>query len=997
MTEQTVTVRLKADVSAYKAALHDASRAGADMTVGTEQNLARLGQQMNALGSTLTRKLTLPLFALGTGAAVAAVHWESAWAGVTKTVDGTAEQLADLEAGLRDMAKELPATHGEIAAVAEAAGQLGVAVDDVEQFTRVMIDLGETTNLTSDAAATSIAQMMNIMQSAPEDVERLASTLVELGNNGASTEREILDMALRLAGAGQLIGLAEGEVLALANAMASVGIQSQLGGGAMSRAMLTIYDATQSGGAALEAFAETADMSASEFATAFREDPATAIQAFIEGLGRIDAEGGNVVAVLKSLGLEGTQDKQVLLSLASAGDLLGESLQMQERAWIDMNALSEEAAKRYETTAAELGRLRNNVVELGISVGSQMLGPLASTAEILIDILGAAQGLSPWVFNVALGFGALLAAVGPIVSIGGTLVTNWGRVAAGTSMVAESVQLLTYRAGYLREAISERGLAGALSLSASRASAATSAILAAHAPLIALGATVAVGTALWSDWRNEQKAAEERARSLTEAIKSQGYSLEVLNQQLQFDPDVVASFNDIGVSMGDVAAAVSTGTDVFDDWQTVLLLLNRDSEKFIANAHESGPAVGQLAEALVDAYKAGELTDGQVRDLIESLDDAADASDDARDSILDETRAKLEAAAANGDLTDTELESWRARLDNITTAEGAASAYADLGAALAGTDSAYSDATDGVTEFTEGLGENETATDAATEAIRAYQDALRATMDPWFGALDALDRNADAQAKATGAQWDLIDAEKAYNEAVRLHGRNSDEAAAAALNLMGAQERLADANRDAVQSAMDVDSAMFALATEIQEGGLTIDGARGKLAEWVEQGRITQTQADEVTTALESLATAAGNVPRDISMVVNVEEIYSRRKVTEAGGPSSLRYMAGGGQLTRGSRAVVGDAGPEVVDVGPDGSVFVHPNTSPLTQAAVGAWGGTTAAMSASGTALSPGGGGMNVQLVQQIDAAGLDVDALSEVTIRKMMWRMGLISRGAV
>lgn len=93
----------------------------------------------------------------------AAVQWESAWAGVTKTTEGNARQMAALEGELRELAKTLPASHREIAAVAEAAGQLGVKREAIAGFTKVMIDLGETTNLTADEAATSIAQIANVM------------------------------------------------------------------------------------------------------------------------------------------------------------------------------------------------------------------------------------------------------------------------------------------------------------------------------------------------------------------------------------------------------------------------------------------------------------------------------------------------------------------------------------------------------------------------------------------------------------------------------------------------------------------------------------------------------------------------------------------------------------------------------------------------------------------------------------------------------------------
>src|SRR5690606_12090408 len=200
--------------------------------------------------------------ALAMGASIKeAISWESAWAGVEKTVDGTAAQMKDLEDGLVGMSLRLPATREEIAGVAEAAGALGVARPFIEDFTEVMIGLGESTNLTADEAATSLAQFANIMGTSQDQFESLGDTLVHLGNNGASTERQILDMALRLAGTGNIIGLTEDDVMALANAMASMGIEAQLGGGAFSRVMRDIDRAVAKGGDKLSAFADVSGMS----------------------------------------------------------------------------------------------------------------------------------------------------------------------------------------------------------------------------------------------------------------------------------------------------------------------------------------------------------------------------------------------------------------------------------------------------------------------------------------------------------------------------------------------------------------------------------------------------------------------------------------------------------------------------------------------------------------------------------------------------------------
>lgn len=318
-------------------------------------------------------------------AAKAAIDWESAWAGVTKTVDGSAAQMAELEGGLRGLAKELPATHEEIAGVAEAAGQLGVARGDILDFTETAIALGESTNLSAEEAATSLAQFSNIMGTVAREgsvgYEKLGSTLVALGNDGASTEKQIMDMALRLAGAGQQIGATEADILAMANALSSVGIEAQLGGGAMSRAMLQMNSAVIGGGEELEKFAQVAGMSAADFAAKWRSDPIAATNEFIGGLGRIGASGGDAAGALEGVGLAGTQNAQVLLRAAGASDLMTDSLKLGASAWKDNAALQEEAQKRYATTESRMKIARNTFKDAAIDLGS-VLGPaLASVAE----------------------------------------------------------------------------------------------------------------------------------------------------------------------------------------------------------------------------------------------------------------------------------------------------------------------------------------------------------------------------------------------------------------------------------------------------------------------------------------------------------------------------------------------------------------------------------------------------------------------------------------
>lgn len=361
--------------------------------------------------------VSVALAGVGVAVGKASIEFESAFAGVEKTVDGTTDQLAALRQGILDMAEEIPASTTEIAAVAEAAGQLGIATDDVLDFTRVMIDLGEATNLSADEAASALAKFANITGTTADEYSKLGSTIVDLGNNFATTERDIVEMATRLASAGTIAGLSEQDILALSTAMSSVGINAEAGGTAMTQTLSAISKAVSESGDDLQTFAKVAGMSADEFAQTWSDDPITAIQAFIGGLGDMNANGEDVLAVLDELGLSGIRQSNMLQALALASDVLGDAVTTANTAWDENIALSNEASKRYATTESQLKILKNGLNNLAISIGDILL-------PIINSIVGALQNVIDWFYNLdsstkktILIVGGLIAAISPVAGI----------------------------------------------------------------------------------------------------------------------------------------------------------------------------------------------------------------------------------------------------------------------------------------------------------------------------------------------------------------------------------------------------------------------------------------------------------------------------------------------------------------------------------------------------------------------------------------------------
>ena len=427
MADRSIVVRLRAEVDGFKAAMGQAAKSTEQIGKGAEGAAKKSDSAFTTLkrsatenreawttaGTTLTAFGAASVGALGL-ATKAAMDWESAWAGVQKTVEGSPQQMAALEDGLRGLARELPATHAEIAGVAEAAGQLGIETPNVLGFTRTMINMGEATNLSAEEAATSMSRFMNVMGTSQTDVGKLGASVVGLGNNFATTESEIVAMSQRLSGAGAQAGLTEGDVMGMAAAMSSVGIEAEAGGSAMSQTMKRIGKAVDEGGESLDLFAQVSGMTAEQFSKAWNDNPAMALDGFINGLSGVEEQGMTTNGVLTELGITGIRESDSLLRLSAAAgqgaggmSLLAEAVQMGNDEFGKGSALIDEASKRYETAESRIKIAKNALVDLGISVGGSVLPALAGLAEGAGDVAGWFADLPGPVHEAAAGLGAV--------------------------------------------------------------------------------------------------------------------------------------------------------------------------------------------------------------------------------------------------------------------------------------------------------------------------------------------------------------------------------------------------------------------------------------------------------------------------------------------------------------------------------------------------------------------------------------------------------------
>ena len=644
------------------------------------KNIKTFGEEVSKTGRELTTGLTAPLVASVGLITKAAVDYESAFAGVKKTVDETSTvSYKNLSDGIRQMAKELPASAVEIANVAEVAGQLGIKAEDILTFSRTMIDMGESTNLSAEDAASSIAKIANILGLTSDEYKRFGSSVVDLGNNFATTERDIVEMTNRLAAGGRLAGLTAPDILGLATAMSSVGIEAEAGGTAMTQTLTAIGNAvsltTKDSADDLALIAKVAGTTSEEFQQAWKEKPVEALQSFIKGLNTAREKGANMDAILMKLGMTGIRQGNMLKSLALSSDKMSAAVNRSNQAWKENTALTNEANKRYETTESQLKMFKNQVTDLAIEFG----GPLL---KALRDGLKAAK---PWISTLAtmakqfssmseekqrnvFMWVALTAGVGPALTlfgkatrIIGSLTKGLGWLTKGTSKAVGGMSLMlkTFQAfrttGNLSSAF-KLASGGAVALGNATASASTSTGLLTTAmgglanPLGLIVGSLAIATAAAVHFGNEK----DKARIKTEEFGSQlsdtaRGELRIFQKTVDETSTAVANF---GTHAGDAEKVSGAFKKLYEEVAAAADKTNKRMEELGAKWGLSEEDIAKAKEKNAQVVSNTESMMNQINEIYQRHNgDASKFSQEEKEIILNNQNEMIKAKLSMMDLS----------------------------------------------------------------------------------------------------------------------------------------------------------------------------------------------------------------------------------------------------------------------------------------------------------------------------------------------------------
>jgi len=386
-----------------------------------KDSIRNVGSTMRSVGSTSMLYMTMPAVA-GMGTAIkSSIDWEQALAGVAKTTNMSGSELNKMGNEITKMSNTMPFAATEIAGVAEAAGQLGIKKQDITSFTRTMMNLGVATNLTADEAATEFARFANAANMPIKDVDRLGSTVVALGNSTATTEKEIVEMAQRLAGAGAQAGFSSDEIMSVSAAMSSVGIEAEAGGTAMTQIWNKMTKAVAEGGDTLDSFAKTAGVSGKEFAQIWENNPSKALSMFVKGLGETEGGAKGVLKALDDVGIKGIREADTIRRMANNHQVLDKALKTGSEGWKENSALTNEANIRYETMGSKLKMLKNTFINFARTIGDAVAPIVSFLADKLTGLFEHLQGTSNATKIAIAAFTLLGAAIPPLIVATGVL------------------------------------------------------------------------------------------------------------------------------------------------------------------------------------------------------------------------------------------------------------------------------------------------------------------------------------------------------------------------------------------------------------------------------------------------------------------------------------------------------------------------------------------------------------------------------------------------
>lgn len=518
------------------------------------------------------------------------IKYERSFANVIRTNQLGADSFSDLREQLRQdllaIAQTTPISWEDVTNIATLAGQLGIAQQDISNFTETVAKFAATTDLTVDAAATAFGRLDQLIDDVDGQFENLGSAILAVGVDSVATESQIVNVSREIAAMGNLVGLTAPEIVGLAGALASLGVRPELARGTITRLFSNIGDAAASGGFKLAEFGRLTGRTADEFVSAWETDPGAVLQDFFDG---INSEGPRAQRTLEAIGITADRDVPAILRLAQSSDEVRRLISLSRDEFLFATKVNEQYGIISGTTAEQIARLGQNVQTLGAAIGDSV-NPLSALFQFLNLIV---QGLTRIVSTpVGQFFSGLAIIVAAVVSG----VTALLAVLAGVAASFLAAQFAAQKLGFslldvVKGALGSKTALDALAVSGNAAAVGMTRVAAAlRLAFITSGVLAVLGliSGALAFFGNEVDATEDKVNKLFGGMD---------NLRKAIDADT-AAFNNINGKMIDGSDAILTYTRSYKEATDAVTGQVEAAEEFIDAQGQIVTAVDEASDAI---------------------------------------------------------------------------------------------------------------------------------------------------------------------------------------------------------------------------------------------------------------------------------------------------------------------------------------------------------------------------------------------------------------
>lgn len=314
-----------------------------------------------------------------------AIKFESSMSDVRKVVDfDTPEQFKQMGDDILHMSQEMPMSAEGIAKIVAAAGQAGIAKDELKQFATDAIKMGVAFDITAEQAGTMMANWRTAFGMNQTQVVELADQINYLSNTTAASSDAISDIVTRVGPLGDVAGISAAQIAAIGASMAAVGVKSDVAATGIKNMALGLTAGAGATKSQQEAFAQLG-LSAEDVAKRMQTDAQGTI---IDVLTRIKQLPKEAQAATLS-DLFGKESIEAIAPLLTQLDNLKANFNKVSDATQYAGSTEAEYQARVGTTANQLTLAKNNLVALAVNIGGLLLPAVSAVAGGLAMAMGS--------------------------------------------------------------------------------------------------------------------------------------------------------------------------------------------------------------------------------------------------------------------------------------------------------------------------------------------------------------------------------------------------------------------------------------------------------------------------------------------------------------------------------------------------------------------------------------------------------------------------------